>query len=70
MSSLPKEYREYLGLGSEIALSLALPIILGIWIDKKFETSPIFLLVGVFFGLLFFLFLILKISKKLNSPKK
>lgn len=70
MSSLPKEYREYLGLGSEIALSLALPIILGIWIDKKFETSPIFLLVGVFLGLLFFLFLILRISKKLNSPKK
>lgn len=67
---LPKEYREYLGLGSEIALSLALPVILGIWIDKKFETSPIFLLIGVFFGLLFFLFLILKISKKLNSPKK
>lgn len=70
MSSLPKEYREYLGLGSEIALSLALPIILGIWIDKKFETSPIFLLVGVFLGLLFFLFHILRISKKLNSPKK
>lgn len=34
--------------GMEIVLSIALPMLLGYWIDQRFGTSPIFML--VFFG--------------------
>ncbi|MBO6535035.1 MAG: AtpZ/AtpI family protein [Balneolaceae bacterium] len=66
---LPKKYLEYIGLGSEIALSIALPILLGRYIDTKFDSSPVGILVGVGFGLLLFFLVILRISKKLNNRK-
>ncbi|HBQ58279.1 MAG TPA: hypothetical protein DD671_01265, partial [Balneolaceae bacterium] len=45
---LPKKYRQYIGLGAEIAASLLVPILLGYLLDRHFQTSPIFILTGVF----------------------
>jgi F0F1-type ATP synthase assembly protein I len=45
-----------LGLAMELSwtllFSLLIPLLLGIWLDKTLNTSPIFVLVGVFFGIL------------------
>ncbi|MBO6793753.1 MAG: AtpZ/AtpI family protein [Balneolaceae bacterium] len=66
---LPKKYLEYLGLGTEIALSLSLPILIGRFIDTKLDSSPIGILCGVAFGLLLFFLVIFRITKRLDKDK-
>ncbi len=63
----PKKYREYVGLGAEIAATLAIPLFTGYLIDLYFETSPWFILSGAFIGILLFFNSIFRIAKKLNS---
>jgi len=64
---LPRKYREYLGLGAEIAASLAIPMMFGYYIDKHFNSSPIGILLGVLLGIILFFLTILRITKRLNS---
>ncbi len=39
------------GLGIEMAVSMALPVFLGIYLDRQFNSSPWGVLLGVFFGI-------------------
>lgn len=64
---LPRKYREYLGLGAEIAASLALPMIAGFYLDVYLDSSPYGILFGVFIGLVLFFMTVLRIVKRLNS---
>lgn len=64
---LPRKYREYLGLGAEIAASLAIPMIAGFYVDQFFNSSPTGILIGVFLGLILFFLTILRIAKRLNN---
>jgi len=64
---LPRKYREYLGLGVEIAASLLLPMIGGFYVDQFFNSSPIGILVGVVVGLILFFLITIRISRRLNS---
>ncbi len=64
---LPRKYREYLGLGAEIAASLGIPMIAGFYLDQYFESSPYGILGGVFIGLILFFMTILRIAKRLGS---
>ncbi|MBO6524563.1 MAG: AtpZ/AtpI family protein [Balneolaceae bacterium] len=67
---LPKRYREYLGLGAEIAATLAIPIALGYIVDLYLESSPWGLLSGAVVGIAFFFFSIFRIAKKLDNNKE
>ena len=40
----------FAGAGLQFAISLVLFLLLGQWMDRKFGTSPVFLLAGVFIG--------------------
>ena len=68
---IPKAYRVYLSLGTEIAISLAAPILIGYGIDSYLNTNPWGLLGGVVVGMLSFLVrmivLIQKLSKENNT---
>ncbi len=41
----------HLALGSELAGGVLVPVLLGLWADHRFETSPTFVLIGTFLGL-------------------
>jgi len=60
---LSAPYRAYLSLGTEIALSLSLPIILGSYVDGYFGIKPIGILSGVILGLTLFFFRIVRLLK-------
>ena len=60
---LSKPYRVYLSFGTEIALLLSLPIIIGSFIDKYFDIKPIGILSGVILGLILFFFRIVSLLK-------
>jgi F0F1-type ATP synthase assembly protein I len=58
---------EYIGLGLQIALSFALFVYLGNWVDEKLGTRPIFLLVGVAMGMTGMILLLLKTAANANK---
>ncbi|HOI59697.1 MAG TPA: AtpZ/AtpI family protein [Candidatus Pacearchaeota archaeon] len=67
-----------LHLGLKIGLLVSIPLIgfllLGVWIDTKFNTFPIYLIAGIVVGLASAVFLVYKviipyINKKVNNNK-
>ena len=65
-----KTYRElapYLGLGLQLAATVVIMVFLGIWLDKKFVSSPYLTIIcsaiGVFAALYNFIKSVLKQSK-------
>ncbi len=67
--NLPK-YSEYLGLGIQIAASMVMPLLLGVWLDKKFELFPWLTLGGAIFGIVSIFAIIFKIAYMANSDQK
>lgn len=49
--NLITELAPYLGLGLQLAVTVAAMVFLGIWLDKKFDTSPIFSIICSFLGI-------------------
>jgi F0F1-type ATP synthase assembly protein I len=45
-----QEVGKYLDLGLRFAISMALGLFGGYWLDKKLHTLPVFLILGMFFG--------------------
>jgi len=45
-----RAYAPYLTLGFQLAAAVALFLVLGIWLDGRMETSPLFTLIGLFVG--------------------
>jgi F0F1-type ATP synthase assembly protein I len=66
---IPKAYRVYLSLGTEIAVSLAAPILFGYGIDSYLNTRPWGLLGGVVVGMLSFLVRMIVLIQKLTKEK-
>lgn len=62
-----KKYKEYLGLGAEIAVAFSLPILLGYWADSRFDTSPWFLLAGILLGMVFMLAIFMRVIRNMNK---
>jgi len=62
-------YTEYLSLGAEIAAGLLLPILLGYWLDNKFNTSPWLILAGCAVGIINVLVIIFRLANRLNNKK-
>jgi ATP synthase protein I len=63
-----KDYAPYLGLGLQLAVTVAAMAFLGIWLDKKFDSSPWLTIIlsffGVFAGLYNFIKAVIKAEKK------
>lgn len=64
---LPKQYMQYLGLGAEIAVSIAGPIFLGYLADEYFGISPWGIFAGIIAGLGLFIFTAVRIAGSLNE---
>ena len=78
MSSEPKKdkgfidsFRDvgpYLGLGLQLAVTVTIMVFVGIWLDEKFNSKPILIIVcsifGIFAGMYNFIKTVLKSSKK------
>lgn len=42
----------YLGLGMQLAVTVTAMTFLGIWLDKKYNTEPVFTIICSFFGVI------------------
>jgi F0F1-type ATP synthase assembly protein I len=41
---------QFMGIGWYIAAAIVAPTLLGVWVDGKVGTAPLFLLIGLLFG--------------------
>ena len=41
---------QMVGMGWYVAVCIVLGVLAGLWLDRKFETSPVFLLAGTLLG--------------------
>ncbi|MEX2435194.1 MAG: AtpZ/AtpI family protein [Balneolaceae bacterium] len=64
-----KKYAEYLSLGTEIALSVSVPILVGYWIDQMFEFSPVFTLIGVLLGIVLIILIFMRLIRKTGKSE-
>ncbi|MDX1590573.1 MAG: AtpZ/AtpI family protein [Balneolaceae bacterium] len=62
-----KSYMQYVSLGTEIAVAVGAPIILGYWLDTVFETSPYLTLTGVLLAVVLFIMMLIRLIRKLDS---
>ena len=46
-----RELGYFASLGVSVALSIFIGLGLGLWLDKKFETTPVLMFVGLLFGI-------------------
>ncbi len=69
-----KNVGPYLGLGTQLAATVILMFFLGRWLDAKFNSSPIFILVcsflGAFAGIYNFIKIVLELNEKNKSDQK
>jgi F0F1-type ATP synthase assembly protein I len=60
-------YSEYLGLGIQIAGSLLVPLLVGMWLDRKFNLYPWLTVGGALFGIVSIFAIIFKIAFLANQ---
>lgn len=46
-----RELAYFASLGMSVALSIVIGLFAGYWLDKKFDTGPVLLLIGLAFGI-------------------
>jgi F0F1-type ATP synthase assembly protein I len=59
-------YAEYVQFGLQLGLTMALPVLLGVWLDSRYGTGPWFMLAGVFLGFISMMWTIVKTAMELN----
>jgi ATP synthase protein I len=47
-----RELGYFASLGMSVALSIFIGLGLGLWLDKKFDTNPVLMFVGLLFGII------------------
>ncbi len=66
--NLLRDYARYSGLGIQMAISLAIPLYVGWWLDDRFGSTPWGILGGIVFGLASIFTLLYKLT--IQSGKK
>jgi F0F1-type ATP synthase assembly protein I len=65
-----RKYFQYLGLGAELAVALSAPLLLGYWLDLKWDTSPVMLLSGIVLGLVFMVLIFIHVIRNTSEKKQ
>lgn len=60
----------YMSLGMEFASSILGFTFVGILLDKKMLTTPLFTIIGLFLGFALGMYMLVNISKKINKSDK
>lgn len=63
------KYAELTGIGIEMAASMVLPVVLGIYLDHRFESTPWGVLIGVFLGMVSMALKLYKVAVSSNKKK-
>lgn len=62
-------YGEYIALGTHIAASMIIPVVIGIYIDKRWETSPWGVIIGALLGFGSMISIVFKLAAKTGKSQ-
>lgn len=60
----PQSNTKYYAFGMQIAVSFAFYVLGGYWLDTKFSTLPLFLILGMVFGFISFIYFMRKLYRR------
>lgn len=63
------KYAEYIALGAHIAATMVVPVIIGIYIDKKWEITPWGLILGMLMGFGGLISIVIKLASKTGKTE-
>lgn len=63
-------FGHYIQFGLQIGVTMAMPVLLGFWLDRRYETGMAFTLTGVFLGFVSMVWTIIKTALELNEKDK
>ena len=69
-SNFYKDVGPYVGLGLQLAVTVTVSVFIGIWLDGKFETTPVLTIVFAFFGVFAGMYNFIKSVLRSNDDKK
>ncbi|MEO0475372.1 MAG: AtpZ/AtpI family protein [Planctomycetota bacterium] len=58
----------HIALGSELAGEVLVPVLLGLWLDRHFDQSPTFVLIGTFLALALVTVTLVRLVKSRSNP--
>jgi len=61
-----QNWGKYLGIGLEIAVGVALGYLIGVWVDRRWNSSPWGVLAGTMIGLAGGLYLLIRDAFRMN----
>jgi F0F1-type ATP synthase assembly protein I len=67
MTDDDSNWGKYLGYGLEMAVGVGLGLCAGLWFDKRFGSSPLGILIGVFLGLASGMYMLIRDGLKANK---
>lgn len=59
----PQSNTKYYAFGMQVAVSFAFYVLGGYWLDTKFSTLPLFLIIGMVFGFISFIYFMRKLYR-------
>ena len=60
----PKSNTKYYAFGMQVAVSFAFYVLGGYWLDTKYSTLPLFLILGMVFGFISFIYFMRKLYRQ------
>lgn len=62
--STPHSNTKYYSFGMQVAVSFAFYVLGGYWLDTKYSTLPLFLILGMVFGFISFIYFMKKLYRE------
>ena len=59
----PQSNTKYYAFGMQVAVSFAFYVLGGYWLDTKYSTLPVFLILGMVFGFISFIYFMRKLYR-------
>ena len=63
-------YGQYIQFGIQIGVTMAVPVLVGNWLDSRYDTGPWLMLAGVALGFISMLWTLVKTAVELNEKDK
>ena len=63
------EYAEYLALGTHIAASMLVPVVMGIYADSRWDLSPWGVIIGALIGFGSMISIVIKLASRTSRTK-
>ncbi|MCC5934823.1 MAG: AtpZ/AtpI family protein [Candidatus Cyclonatronum sp.] len=63
-------FGQYIQFGLQVGITMSVPVLIGVWLDNRYDTGPWLMLAGIFLGFISMLWTIYKTALELNEKDR